>query len=271
MKAITFILGVVSLVVSFFAFFLIFYFYFVVPEKKINIKNLSIKPREQKEFYDFKNIFKTALNQKKKKETQVVKEKNPSVPLPELKAIYYGKNRLALLRFKISNKEIRDIWVKEGEKKLGWELKEVKPFYVILSADGKNEKLNLFKRNQEKKRVLGKGSERQSFEENGVFIVSKETLRRLTSNIGNLFSQIGLRPYFNRGRIEGVKIIYLKPDSIFTKAGLRRGDVILTINGVPIKTTEDTYRIFESLKTASRIEVKVKRGSRVITLRAEVR
>ena len=142
----------------------------------------------------------------------------------------------------------------------------------MLSAKDREVKLELFKKGEKKRNPgFSKQSPVIKKEKGGIFVVSKETLSQLTSNIGRLFSQIGLRPYFYRGRIEGMQIVYLDPNSIFTKAGLRRGDIILTINNVPIKTTEDTYRIFESLETSPRIEVKIKRGNRIITLRAEVR
>jgi general secretion pathway protein C len=272
MKTGTFILGFLFLITSFFAIFSVFYFYFNIPEIQINPKVSAERQNHFQNFYDFDNLLKKFFKKKENIPQKVIKPKEPEFPVPELKAIYFGKRKLALLRFETPEKKLEDLWIREGEKKYGWKLKKVSPFFVVLSAKDREVKLELFKKGEKKRNPgFSKQSPVIKKEKGGIFVVSKETLSQLTSNIGRLFSQIGLRPYFYRGRIEGMQIVYLDPNSIFTKAGLRRGDIILTINNVPIKTTEDTYRIFESLETSPRIEVKIKRGNRIITLRAEVR
>ena len=187
-----------------------------------------------------------------------------STSAPEVIAVFYNRGKGLIL---VKENE-KTKWVKVGEVVNGWKVKKILPSEVFFEAKGTIVKKRIFTFNEEQT-VSGSGSEKVL--KGKVIIISREEMQRLTSDIGSLFSQIGLRPFFIGGKIVGMFVSYIKPGSIFAKAGLREGDIILTINNIPIRTTEDSYRIFETLKTASYIEVKVRRGNQILTFRAEVR
>lgn len=188
------------------------------------------------------------------------------IKAPELRAIYFGKEtKLALLKF---GKE--SYWVKEGDRIKGWRVAGIHPESVSLS----------FKDYQVVQKLFESGSgasERESFgrspsgSSRRMLVISREELERLTADIGSLFSRIRLRPHFRRGQIIGVRVEYVDPRSLFFRAGLRAGDVILTINGIPVRKNEDAFRILETIKTASSLSVRVRRVDKILTLKAEVR
>ncbi len=89
--------------------------------------------------------------------------------------------------------------------------------------------------------------------------------------MGSLFSGIRLRPYVKGSVTKGIRVDYVSPRSIFYRAGLRSGDIILSVNDIPTRTNEDAFRILETIKTSSFITVKVLRQGKIITLKAEVR
>jgi len=213
---------------------------------------------------EFSKIFQKFFVEKKEKITSIEFSKSTSIPPKVLGIFWAGKKSLALLKYGKVTK-----WCGVNESIGNWEVKKIKPEFVVLTQGKSEVILRVFKYKK------GKNFERESKKigkkNTKVFVVSKELMQRLTADMGTLFSQIGFRPYFLHGRIQGLQITYLNPKSILYKAGLRVGDVILTINDIPIRTTEDSYRIFETLKTASYIEVKVRRHGKIITLRAEVR
>jgi len=243
------------------------YLYFTFTSSSFKIKltppqrNLSF----HKTSYDFKRLLTRFYSLEKEQKNEDFLKEVPQVPPPKLEAIYCGKRKkVALLKF-----QRESFWVEEKEVIKGWKVEKITPFSVILKFNQIKVTQKLFEK--KKKEKTQKSPEKPGYFNQKVFVVSKEELERLTADIGTLFSQIGLRPYFQRGKIEGMKITYIAPDSIFSKAGLRRGDIILTLNDIPIRTTEDSYRIFETLKTAPYIEVKIKRNNNILTLRAEVR
>ena len=56
----------------------------------------------------------------------------------------------------------------------------------------------------------------------------------------------------------GVKIYPIKPDSIFSKMGLKAGDVIKEINGMKITRPEQAIALFQQCKKGDDMDIKVK-------------
>lgn len=232
-----------------------------LPEKKFSSGGHGISSRVS---FDFERLFSRFY---------LPPEENPSVSpevfsieAPEPQAIYFGKNqRFVLLK---TEKEIR--WAREGEKVNGWRVERIAPDFVILVFKDRRVLRKLFE-SEERPFQGGSLKESPSDSSKRPFVISREELERLTADIGSLFSKIRLRPYFRGGRMEGVLTEYVAPGSLFFRAGLRAGDVILSINGIPIRKNEDAFRILETVKTASSFSVKIRRGDKILTLKAEVR
>ena len=55
------------------------------------------------------------------------------------------------------------------------------------------------------------------------------------------------------------------------RMGLRNGDIITGVNGNDIQTVEDVMGFYESLKTAERLSLQMKRGGRPRTIEYTVR
>jgi len=72
------------------------------------------------------------------------------------------------------------------------------------------------------------------------------------------------------GRPAGVKISPIEPDSIFSKIGLKNGDVIKEVDGMEITSSEQAIAIFKKLKAGDDVDIKVKaRRTRKIHLLIE--
>jgi len=72
------------------------------------------------------------------------------------------------------------------------------------------------------------------------------------------------------GRPAGVRIYPIEPDSIFSKIGLKNGDVIKEVDGLEIFSPEQAIAIFKKLKAGDDVDIKVKaRRTRKIHLIVE--
>jgi general secretion pathway protein C len=72
------------------------------------------------------------------------------------------------------------------------------------------------------------------------------------------------------GRPAGVKIHPIEPGSIFSKIGLKNGDVIKEVDGVKISNPEQAIAIIKKLKAGDNVDIKVKaRRTRKIHLVVE--
>ncbi len=69
--------------------------------------------------------------------------------------------------------------------------------------------------------------------------------------------------------IEGVLVLRVMPDTPAAEAGLRRGDVILEIEGKPIKTADALQIRVEESRVGQTLTVKVQRGEQIQRLRVK--
>lgn len=96
--------------------------------------------------------------------------------------------------------------------------------------------------------------------------IDRKEVESAMGDVNNLMRQISVKPHITEGKPDGIAVSSVQPNSIFKKAGLQSGDVILSIDGREIKTFEDVMGMYESLKTSSRIEMQVKRGDTPVSL-----
>ena len=68
----------------------------------------------------------------------------------------------------------------------------------------------------------------------------------------------------------GFTIRMLNPRSVLAKMGLRRGDVILGVNGMQLNSPEQALQILQQLREARRITVNLERNNRPLTLVYEI-
>ncbi len=68
----------------------------------------------------------------------------------------------------------------------------------------------------------------------------------------------------------GFLVSNIKPGSLFSKLGLRNGDVIKGINGETISSPDQAIELYESLMEGGEVDVEIKRGRRSQNLRYEI-
>jgi len=242
------------------------------PSKKTFLEHSKPLPKTSFNFESLFSKFYITSEKENIEENQEVL----NLEIPELKAVFFEpKHKVALLKFK---NEV--YWARQGEKIKGWLIAKISPEEVTIVSKNQKVKLKLFEKKSSSKTQLSTSTKpfnkpfnkrpSKDFPQK-VFVISKEEIEKLTSDIGSLFTKIHLRPYFRQGQMQGLLTQYVAPGSIFDKAGLRPGDVILSINGIPVKRNEDVFRILETIQTSPSLVVKIQRGNKIINLKAEVR
>jgi len=102
------------------------------------------------------------------------------------------------------------------------------------------------------------------------FVISQAEIDAALSNIGQLYTEIRAVPNLNNGRVEGMKILSIKPGSIFAKLGINRGDVLDRINGQTIDL-QNGLQLFNQLKEQKQFSLDVQRMGKPETLQYEIR
>ncbi len=142
--------------------------------------------------------------------------------------------------------------LKEGEEKMGVTLKRVFRREVILEIDGREVRVKI------RKFVPSDVSERRSPEKE--VRIPRRELERITEDPGIMFREIRLVPFVKNGRTKGFIFEWIKPGSLFHRVGLRRGDVLLSINNVAINSAEDAFRVLQILRNEPSFRVVILRN-----------
>ena len=94
--------------------------------------------------------------------------------------------------------------------------------------------------------------------------ISSEWISDFTQNPFDELKRIRLRPNEKAG---GLEVQWIQNDSLLKRLGVRRWDIIRSVNGTPLKNMEDIMNTINSLKSSERFDIELIRGGENITLR----
>ncbi len=98
------------------------------------------------------------------------------------------------------------------------------------------------------------------------YIIDRREVESAFDNLNNLLREARVIP-----DKDGFKFVAIKRDSIYSKLGLRRGDILQRVNGVNIETPEKAFQVFQQLKNQSSITIDLIRGGVGKTIEYEIR
>lgn len=96
--------------------------------------------------------------------------------------------------------------------------------------------------------------------------LKRETINDAMMNINSLMKDVRIRPHFRNGQPEGMAVSGIKSDSIFRKMGIRNGDIIVGVDGQKIESVDDAMSLYGNLKSASEVQLEIKRMGQVQTI-----
>lgn len=104
----------------------------------------------------------------------------------------------------------------------------------------------------------------------GQFIVDRAEIDAAIANIDKLYTEVRAVPHFKDGAPNGLKLISVKSGSLFSKLGLKRGDILKKINGNELDIKKG-LELFNQLKTETQISLEVERKNEIQTMQYEIR
>lgn len=104
----------------------------------------------------------------------------------------------------------------------------------------------------------------------GRYVIDSREIENTIQNLDKLYTEIRAVPNFQDGRVSGMKILSIKPGSIFAKLGLKRGDILQRINGVELDVRRG-FEIFSQLKDQKSLTLDLIRGGANQTVEYEIR
>ncbi len=164
-------------------------------------------------------------------------------------------------------KERKQNLYKEGESIQTATIKKILREKVILTVNGKDEVLNMEKKKGRSRSSRGPSKRTAPMRMPGEPSSEKITLDRseiekAVSDVTKIMKEVRIRPHFKNGKPDGLSVSRIRPNSIFSKLGLRSGDVISGVDGQPIESVDDALKFYKSLKTSPSVSLEIKRRGR---------
>jgi general secretion pathway protein C len=171
-----------------------------------------------------------------------------------------------------------------GDEIDGYVLDDATAKEAIFLRNGKNYRITLIESKQspqskssvkyvfgDKKANKAAGSASEGIsEENGRTVVDKNLLRHYTKNMDDIWKNIGIKEIKEGGQIKGFKVNFVKRGSDFAKLGLKRGDVIKSINGQELNSYNSALEIYKNIDTMEDLTLTIKRGKEEMELEYEI-
>ena len=108
-------------------------------------------------------------------------------------------------------------------------------------------------------------------EEIGKVSLDKAFVLKEASDLNRLMTQIRLVPAFEGEEAVGYRVAWIDKRSILYKVGLRRGDVVISINGEPVKNVQRLLRMYAALKDMNSVSVELLRNGHLKTIFVELK
>ncbi len=250
------------------------YKYFSLPPAVV--KPVKVKEVKTRDYSKIASIFRTfdqeiiveEKEEKKEKKNEIVSSGSSIGNITLVGTLVLNKEKYALI--KVGDKPQI---VKKGSNVGRFKVEEIGKFFVILSKGGRKYKLTVKlsttgttyssrEKRKPQKTVKSENSE--------VYRLDKRFVEQQTADIGKLLKDVFIVPVVRNGETVGFKFRYVKPGSLLYKYGFRSGDLILSVNGKPIRTVEEAFKIYNILRNEKIVKVEIERRGKVRTIIYEI-
>jgi len=161
---------------------------------------------------------------------------------------------------------------REGDEVKNTRIKRILRHNVIINTGRRDEVLTMLPaESTEKSSASSRPTPRRPTpSESSSIQLDREELESQMADLNELMQQVRIRPFMEGKNPAGFLVSNIKPGSLFSKMGLRNGDVIQGVNGETITTPDQAIELYESLMEGGAIDLDIKRGRRTQKLRYAV-
>ena len=101
-------------------------------------------------------------------------------------------------------------------------------------------------------------------------IIDKSLFDHYAKNMDDIYKNIGIAEVKQGGKIKGFRITFVRRGSPFAKLGVKRGDVIKSINGKEINSYNAAFETYKNIQNVENLTMVIKRGKEEMELEYEI-
>ena len=98
------------------------------------------------------------------------------------------------------------------------------------------------------------------------FNVDRAVVDKILENQAELMRSARIVPEQKDGKVVGIRLFGIRPDTLLGTLGLQNGDRLETINGFNMASPEKALEAYARLRTASNLNVKVNRRGQTMSI-----
>lgn len=92
------------------------------------------------------------------------------------------------------------------------------------------------------------------------FQVKRDTIKQVLGNPGKFKDGTKPIPNYKGGKINGFKLVGMKPGSVYYDLGIRPGDIITSVNGKPLNGPNAALELVSGVNTLKSVDIEVERN-----------
>jgi len=101
-------------------------------------------------------------------------------------------------------------------------------------------------------------------------VIDRALLDHYANNMDDIYKNIGISELKEGSNLKGFRITFVRKDSPFEKLGVRRDDVIKSINGQEINSYSAAFEAYKNIKNIDNLTLVVQRGKEEMELEYEI-
>jgi general secretion pathway protein C len=98
------------------------------------------------------------------------------------------------------------------------------------------------------------------------FFIKNKILKKYLNNPTEILYSASAIPVYNNKSMTGYKIKNIKKGSMIERFGIRNGDIILQVNGIPTTDTSSLFSLYNRINSIKQFTILIKRNGSIMTL-----
>lgn len=248
--------------VIFFAYILDLVLFFYLPKSGVSFLENNLSNLEYKKFAFYSNI--------KKVESKELESKSNNQPQDlskfELKAIYFINGNKGWITIEDKSNQTSYI-LSLGEQIDGYIFTKIFKNYAIFQKDKKEYKIEIVEK--ELTNYQENSVDEFKTKDNGA-LINRNYLNSYIMDMDKIWKNVSISEVKNADKIEGFRIDKISKDSVFNKIGLKEGDIIKSINNIPLNSYAEAFKVYNNIGNTKYLNIEILRNNEIMEMSYEI-
>lgn len=164
-------------------------------------------------------------------------------------------------------------FISQFEEVDGYILTKLYKKYVIFEKQAKEYKLDMQVNNQNVKYEVSRtvnNVDENIVVDNDNVKVKRNYLNSYINNIDKVWNNIAINEVKRNGKIDGFKVGRVNEKSVFGKLGLKKDDIIKSINNNVLGSYADAFKVYNNINNTKYLNIEILRNNEIMELNYEI-